>query len=146
MSVGSDRVTSIGPYAILGDRLNDELKTFMAKMNKQLEKDNKPLLMTASEMPAIKKFTSGLLALDVALGGGWPGNKWVEVYGKESNGKTSIILNTIAANQQLDPNFTTFWCASEYFDPDWAIQNGVDVSRVVVFDTNNMENCLPDDH
>lgn len=139
MSVGPDRVTSIGPYAILGDRLNDELKTFMAKMNKQLEKDNKPLLMTASEMPEIKKFTSGLLALDVALGGGWPGNKWVEVYGKESNGKTSIILNTIAANQQLDPNFTTFWCASEYFDPDWATQNGVDVSRVVVFDTNNME-------
>jgi len=123
----------------MGDRLNDELKSFMAKMNKQLEKDNKPLLITASAMPPIKKFTSGLLALDVALGGGWPGNKWVEVYGKESNGKTSIILNTIASNQALDPNFTTFWVASEYFDPDWATQNGVDVSRVVVFDTNNME-------
>lgn len=119
--------------------MNDELKTFMAKMNKQLEKDNKPLLITASQMPPIKKFTSGLLALDVALGGGWPGNKWVEVYGKESNGKTSIVLNTIAENQKLDPNFTTFWVASEYFDPGWAEQNGVDVSRVVVFDTNNME-------
>src|SRR6266576_3922884 len=109
MSVGPGRVTSTRPYAILGDGLNAELKAFMATMNKQLEKDKKPLLITASEMPEIKKFTSGLLALDVALGGGWPGNKWVEVYGKESNGKTSIILNTIAANQALDPEFTTFW-------------------------------------
>jgi recombination protein RecA len=108
-------------------------------MNKQLEKEGKPLLFAASEMPEMKKFTSGLLALDVALGGGWPGNKWVEIYGKESNGKTSIILKTIASNQAIDPNFTTFWVASEYFDPDWATQNGVDTSRVVVFDTNNME-------
>jgi recombination protein RecA len=108
-------------------------------MNKQLAKEGKPLLFTADDTPPMKKFTSGLLSLDVATGGGWPGNKWVEIYGKESNGKTSIVLNTIASNQALDPNFMTFWVASEYYDPNWAAQNGVDNSRVVVFDTNNME-------
>lgn len=112
---------------------------FLAKMNKQLEKDGKPLLTMASEMVIPKKFTSGLLALDVALGGGWPGNQWVEVYGKESNGKTSIILRTIAANQAVDPTFMTFWVASEHYDMEWAEKNGVDNSRVIVMPTSNME-------
>lgn len=118
---------------------SDGIKLLMAKLNKQLEKDGNPLLTTASDMFIPKKFTSGLLALDVALGGGWPGNQWVEVYGKESNGKTSIILRTIAANQALDPNFMTFWVASEHYDVEWAAKNGVDTDRVVVFPTNNME-------
>ena len=140
MSVGPGRVRFLlGPTLFKGDKLSESIQAFMAKMNKQLEKEGKPLLFTANATPVMKRFTSGLLALDVATGGGWPGNKWVEIYGKESNGKTSIILNTIAANQALDPEFMTFWVASEYFDPIWAAQNGVDVSRVVVFDTNNME-------
>lgn len=119
--------------------MQDSLAVFMAKMNKDLEKKGNPLLTTATEMFVPKKFTSGLVAVDSALGGGWAGNQWVEVYGKESNGKTSIILNTIQANQELDPNFTTFWLASEHYDRDWAEQNGVDNDRVVVYPTNNME-------
>lgn len=119
--------------------LNDGVSTLIARLNKQLEKDGNPLLTTASDMFVPKKFTSGLLSLDVALGGGWPGNQWVEVYGKESNGKTSIILRTIAANQAIDPHFMTFWVASEYYDKEWAIQNGVDTDRVVVMPTSNME-------
>lgn len=118
---------------------NDGVATLMARLNKQLEKDGKPLLTTAADMGVPKKITSGLLSLDVCLGGGWPMNQWVEVYGKESNGKTSIILRTIAANQALDPNFMTFWVASEFYDAEWAEQNGIDNSRVVVFPTNSME-------
>jgi recombination protein RecA len=119
--------------------LNDGVTTLVAKMNKQLEKEGKPLLTTASDMFIPKKFTSGLLSLDVALGGGWPGNQWVEVYGKESNGKTSIVLHTIATNQELDKDFMTFWVASEHYDKEWAAKNGIDNSRVVVMPTSNME-------
>lgn len=119
--------------------LNDGVASLVAQMNKKLAKDGNPLLTTASDMYIPKKFTSGLLSLDVATGGGWPGNQWVEIYGKESNGKTSIVLNTIAVNQDLDPNFMTFWVASEHYDFEWAAQNGVDNSRVVVMPTNNME-------
>lgn len=119
--------------------MQDSVSVFMAQMNKQLEKDGKPLLMSASDMVIPKKFTSGLVALDVVLGGGWPGNQWVEVYGKESNGKTSIVLHTIATNQELDPGFMTFWVASEHYDMEWAEKNGIDNSRVVVLSTSNME-------
>jgi recombination protein RecA len=111
----------------------------MARMNKELEKEGKPLLTMASGLGVPKKFTTGLLSLDVVTGRGWPGNQWVEVYGKESNGKTSIIMHTIAANQKIDPNFMTFWLASEHYDMEWAEKNGIDNSRVVVMSTNNME-------
>lgn len=119
--------------------MNDELKTFMATMNKQLAKDNKPLLFTAAELPPIQRMTTGLLSLDVATGGGWPMGKWIEVYGRQSNGKTSIILHTIGTNQRLNPDFTTFWLASEPYNEEWAEQFGIDNSRVITFHTNNME-------
>lgn len=119
--------------------MNDNVQALLAKFNKQLEKDGNPTLTVASDMFIPKRFTSGILSLDVATGGGWPGNQWVEVYGKESNGKTSGILHTIAANQALDPTFTTFWLASEHYDKEWAEKNGVDNSRVVVFSTTGME-------
>jgi recombination protein RecA len=119
--------------------VNENVQALLAKFNKQLEKDGNPTLTVASEMFIPKRFTSGILSLDVATGGGWPGNQWIEVYGKESNGKTSGILHTIAANQALDPNFMTFWLASEHYDKEWAEKNGVDNDRVVVFSTTGME-------
>lgn len=119
--------------------LDNGVAVLIAQLNKQLAKDGKPLIKPASEMVVPKTFTSGLLSLDVCLGGGWPGNQWVEVYGKESNGKTSIILRTIAANQAIDPNFTTFWVASEHYDTEWAAKNGIDNDRIHVIATSNME-------
>lgn len=122
--------------------MNDELKAFVAQMNKELAKDNKPTLTFASDIPEIGRMTSGLLALDVATGGGWPMNKWVEIYGKESNGKTSIILQTIAANQKINPYFMTFWLASEPYNEEWAEEFGIDNSRVLTMSTNNMETAF----
>lgn len=119
--------------------MNENVQALMARLNKQLEKNGNPLLSVATDMFVPKRFTSGILSLDVATGGGWPGNQWVEVYGKESNGKTSGILHTIATNQALDPNFMTFWLASEHYDREWAALNGVDNDRVIVFPTNSME-------
>lgn len=119
--------------------MNDNVRALLAKFNKQLEKDGNPTLSVASEMFIPKRFTTGSVSLDVATGGGWPANQWIEVYGKESNGKTSGILHTISANQAIDPNFTTFWLASEHYDKEWAAKNGVNNDRVVVFPTTGME-------
>jgi recombination protein RecA len=77
--------------------------------------------------------------LDVALGGGWPGGKWVEIRGRESSGKTAVTLKTVAANQKLDPEFETLWLAAETYDVDQAAALGVDNSRVTVIPTQEME-------
>jgi recombination protein RecA len=87
----------------------------------------------------IPRISSGSLALDTALGGGWTVNAWHEIYGDESSGKTTIILKTIATQQAKDPNWTVFWIAAEEFVPEWARGLGCDVDRIVVMQTNVLE-------
>jgi recombination protein RecA len=96
-------------------------------------------VVLGSDIKIAKRFPSGSLSLDVALGGGWPANQWVEVIGHESHGKTAIVYKTLAANQLLDPNFTTLWIAAEHYDSDQAEALGVDNARVIVHPTQGME-------
>lgn len=112
---------------------------FRAQRNKELEKKGLPKLIKASEKFVAPRVTSGILSLDTALGGGWMGNSWIEVYGESSSGKTSGILHTIAVNQKLNPDFQTFWLASEPYDVDWAAKNGIDNDRVDIIETQHME-------
>jgi recombination protein RecA len=93
----------------------------------------------ASEMIQPPCITSGSLSLDAILGGGWPGNQWSEIRGKESAGKTAIVYKTIAANQAINPDFATLWIAAEKYDLDQAAALGVDNSRVTVIPTQEME-------
>jgi recombination protein RecA len=113
-----------------------DTQALMASINKDFGEGT---VIVASSIAVPRRFTSGSLALDVALGGGWPGGQWVEIVGKESAGKTAIALKTLAANQKIDPDFTTMWVAAEAFDVDQATALGVDCSRVVVVPTQEME-------
>lgn len=110
----------------------------MATVNR---KYGKGAVILASDMPPIPRFPSGSLGLDLILGGGWPGNQWNEVTGSESSGKTSVVHKTIAANQAANPDFTTLWIAAEGYDHAWAHTLGVDTKRVLVHDTNAMEDA-----
>lgn len=115
--------------------LNKDAVALAAKINKKLGED---AILVASEMVIPKQFPSGSLTLDVSLGGGWPGNQWVEILGHESHGKTTVVLKTVAANQAIDPDFTTLWVAGEHFDKAWAETLGVDLGRVIVCETQDM--------
>lgn len=112
---------------------------FIAKVNRALGEE---LLVAADELVVPRRFTSGSLSLDVILGGGWPGNQWVELIGRESAGKTLVAFKTIAANQALDPAFSTLWVAAEHYDSEQATALGVDNSRVVVASTQQMETAF----
>jgi recombination protein RecA len=95
--------------------------------------------VSASDIVIPRRFTTGSLGLDVILGGGWAGGKWNEIRGKQSSGKTAIVFKTIAANQGLDPGFSTLWVAAEDYDIDQAKALGVDNSKVTVIPTQQME-------
>jgi recombination protein RecA len=88
---------------------------------------------------AIPRTTSGSLAIDVALGGGWAANQWNEVVGDESHGKTALVMRTIAANQALDPDFVCVWFAAEEFVPSYATMLGCDLDRMVIVEDNTLE-------
>jgi recombination protein RecA len=107
------------------------LEEIIARVNKKYGSDT---LVRGDQInnTEVPRCTTGSLAFDVMLGGGWPLNQWNEIIGNESNGKTVMVLKTIAANQALNPDHHTLWIASEEFVPDWATTLGVDLSRVTL--------------
>lgn len=115
----------------------DDVKALAAEINKKHGSD---MVVLASEVTdVVPRVTSGSLGLDVILGGGWPANQWVEIIGDESSGKTAIVLKTIAANQKRDEDFITVWIAAEKWVSEYAELCGVDLERVLVVETNDME-------
>lgn len=127
----------LGPCSYCGGKLiNSDARALIAQVNKKFGPN---AIVMASEIQTTFRFPTGSLSFDVALGGGWPGNQFVEVYGKESHGKTFITLKTIAANQVRDPEFLTLWIAAEHYDRDQAEALGVDSDRVIVIHTQEME-------
>lgn len=118
--------------------MNPEVLKVVAQLNKKMGAHT---VIRGCDVPVFKRITSGSLAIDMVLGGGWPIGQWVEIIGEASHGKTAIVLKTVAANQALNPDFTTVWVAAETWDPEWAATLGVDCSRVLVVETNIMENA-----
>ena len=53
----------------------------------------------ASKM-RVETISTGALTLDLALGGGYPKGRVIEVYGPESSGKTTLTLHAIAEIQR----------------------------------------------
>lgn len=100
-----------------------------------------PVVVRGAEMKdqEIMRCTSGNLAFDVMLGGGWALNQWHEIIGDESSGKTALALKTVAANMAIDPEYTCLWIAAESFVPEYAEAIGVDLTRMVVVEHNVME-------
>jgi recombination protein RecA len=118
--------------------MNSEVLKIAAAINKKLGAGT---VLPASQAEMPPRITTGSLTLDVVLGGGWPMNHWVEVIGEASHGKTALALKTIAANQAKDPEFTAVWVAAETFDKDYAAMCGVDNERLVLIETNIMEDA-----
>lgn len=110
--------------------------TVVAALNKKLGAGT---IVTGDQIGVIPRMTTGSLTLDYILGGGWPANQWNELVGEASHGKTMLALQTIAANQRKDPDWTAVWISAEPWVNQYAEMNGVDTSRVIVVSTSLME-------
>ena len=118
--------------------MNDEALKVLALLNKKFG-DNVVVKASDIRTDLIPRITSGSTTLDFVLGGGFPGNQWNELIGESSHGKTAVALKCIAANQKLNPEYTTVWVAAEQWVPEYTAMCGVDSSRVIVIETSIME-------
>ena len=84
---------------------------------------------------------TGSLSLDLALGGGIPKGRVVEIYGPESSGKTTLTLHAIAEVQRQGGT-AAFIDAEHALDPSYAQRIGVDVENLLLSQPDNGEQAL----
>ena len=89
----------------------------------------------------VETISTGALTLDLALGGGYPKGRVVEVYGPESSGKTTLTLHAIAEVQKRG-GVAAFVDAEHALDPVYAACLGVDVENLLVSQPDTGEMAL----
>jgi len=89
----------------------------------------------------VETISTGALTLDLALGGGYPKGRVVEVYGPESSGKTTLTLHAIAEVQK-NGGVAAFVDAEHALDPVYAASLGVDVEDLLVSQPDTGEMAL----
>ena len=89
----------------------------------------------------VELINSGALSLDLALGGGYPKGRVIEIYGPESSGKTTLTLHAIAEIQRKGGT-AAFVDAEHALDPAYARRLGVDTDNLLVAQPDNGEQAL----
>ena len=89
----------------------------------------------------VETVPTGALTLDLALGGGYPKGRVVEVYGPESSGKTTLTLHAIAEVQKRG-GVAAFVDAEHALDPVYAAALGVDIENLLVSQPDTGEMAL----
>lgn len=89
----------------------------------------------------VELIPSGALSLDLALGGGYPKGRIIEIYGPESSGKTTLTLHAIAEIQKTGGT-AAFIDAEHALDPAYAKRLGVDTDNLLVSQPDNGEQAL----
>jgi recombination protein RecA len=89
----------------------------------------------------VETISTGALTLDIALGGGLPKGRVIEIYGPESSGKTTLALHAIAEVQKSG-GIAAFVDAEHALDPTYASALGVDIENLLVSQPDTGEMAL----
>src|SRR5258706_1199896 len=89
----------------------------------------------------VETVSSGSISLDLALGGGLPRGRVIEIYGPESSGKTTVTLHAIAEVQR-GGGTAAFIDAEHALDPAYAKRIGVDTDNLLLSQPDNGEQAL----
>lgn len=84
---------------------------------------------------------TNIVSLDLALGGGIPRGRVIEIYGPESSGKTTIATHIIAQVQKRG-GVAAFVDAEHALDPEYAKKLGVDLENMLVSQPDSGEQAL----
>ena len=125
---------------LLSKEKNKALSLVLGQIERNFGKGSIMRLGDASRM-RVETISTGALTLDLALGGGYPKGRVVEVYGPESSGKTTLTLHAIAEVQK-NGGVAAFVDAEHALDPVYAASLGVDVENLLVSQPDTGEMAL----
>ena len=124
--------------------ISPEKKKALDAIMQKIEKDHgKGAIMRLGDATNMRVETipSGALPLDLALGGGLPKGRVIEVYGPESSGKTTLVLHAIAEVQKRG-GIAAFVDAEHALDPTYAAAVGVDINNLLISQPDSGEMAL----
>jgi len=122
------------------DDKRKSLEEAMSRMEKNFGKGAVMRLGERTHMN-VETIPTGSLSLDIALGGGLPRGRIVEIFGPEGGGKTTLTLHAIAEAQKQG-GICAFVDAEHALDPAYAKALGVDVDNLYVSQPDNGEQAL----
>lgn len=123
---------------------NDEKKKAIELALSQIEKNfgkGSIMRMGESKVIEIETISTGSISLDMALGGGIPKGRVIEIFGPESSGKTTIALHVIAEAQKTGGT-AAFIDAEHALDPQYAKRIGVNLDNLLIAQPDNGEQAL----
>ncbi len=90
---------------------------------------------------AVETIPTGSLSLDIALGGGLPQGRIIEIYGPESSGKTTLALHAVAEVQKRG-GLAAFIDAEHAVDPEYAAKIGIKLDDLLISQPDTGEQAL----
>jgi recombination protein RecA len=112
----------------------------MDQIEKQFGKGS-IMRLDGSQHIDVETIPTGSLSLDIALGGGIPKGRIIEIYGPESSGKTTLTLHAVAEVQKSG-GVAAFIDAEHALDPAYAKRLGVDIDKLLVSQPDSGEQAL----
>jgi recombination protein RecA len=130
----------MSPNSASNSEREKALDVVMGQIERSFGKGAIMRLGDATQM-RVETIPSGALTLDLALGGGFPKGRVVEIYGPESSGKTTLALHAIAETQRAG-GVAAFVDAEHALDPLYAAALGVDIENLLVAQPDTGEMAL----
>ncbi len=128
---------------VMTNGTNDKQKSLQEALSRMEKTFGKGSIMRLGERTHMQVETTptGSLSLDLALGGGLPRGRLIEIFGAEGGGKTTLTLHCVA-EMQKSGGICAFVDAEHSLDPAYAASLGVDVDNLYIAQPDNGEQAL----
>jgi recombination protein RecA len=124
----------------MSDDRKKALELAISQIEKQFGKGS-IMKLGKSMVTKLDTITTGALSLDLALGGGIPRGRIVEIFGPESSGKSTLAMSIVAKCQQ-NGGTAAYVDAENAMDVEYSKKVGIDVDNLLISQPDTGEQAL----
>lgn len=114
-----------------------------AAINKRYGAGSVIIAARAVAVSGVSRLSTGVAALDLAIGGGWPEGRFIELHGQYSSFKSTIALLGIAMHQRkYKDGWGLYIDLERTFEAKHATRLGVDLDRLYLVNPDSGEQAV----
>jgi recombination protein RecA len=128
------------PKKVLEEKGEGNLENALTAIRDKFGEGSIMTLQKATTMN-VETIPTGSISLDLALGGGIPKGRIIEIYGPEASGKTTLAMHVVAEVQKKN-GVAAFVDAEHALDPERAKTIGVKIDKLLISQPDSGEQAL----